>query len=177
MTGKKLSTSSIINFLICGAGIAIFGMLVLSPNQRAISEMEAEIRQLTVYMEEQNALLPLFKALMKITHEKGLGALWMPEKTVLPRNDIGSMPDRFKEIALAGGLQIEEVTPDVNTLIDESGLLMFYLKIKGNFFNLRKFLVAIGAIPCLDHIEQIQIHTTESADRLEMILKVWLSRE
>jgi hypothetical protein len=46
---------------------------------------------------------------------------------------------------------------------------------KGELFDLRNFLVLLGEVSYLEHIEQIQIRTTQ--DLKEIRLKLWMARE
>lgn len=177
MTSKKTQKLSLINFLICGGGIIIFGIFALYPNQRALNAMDAKIEQMKMHIEEQQALQPVFKELMKVTQEKQSDLLPFPERLLLERNSIGKVSSQIKDIAHSNGLVLEEITPDVNTLIDDSGHLRMYLKSKGPFSDFRQFLIGIGAIPYLEHIEQIQIRTIQGSEDLDITLKIWMARE
>jgi hypothetical protein len=177
ITAEKTSSLSLINFLICGGGILIFGVFALYPNQRALNSMDAEIRKMTAHIEEQEAMFPLFEELMKITNEKKSDILPFPEKMLMERNDIGKISSQIKDIAQLNRLSLEEITPDVNTLIDDSGHLRMYLKTKGKFFDFRQFMIGIGGIPYLEHTEQLQIRTIQGSEDVDITLKIWLARE
>jgi hypothetical protein len=49
------------------------------------------------------------------------------------------------------------------------------LRLSGDFFNIRKFLIDMGSIPSLEHIEEINIQPTKTSKELR--LKIWLAQE
>jgi len=177
MRAKKPDSWSIINFLICGGGILCFALFAIYPNQMALSKMDREVRELTARIEEQKLLFPLFKELLKFSREKDTDTLPFPEKAKLKQNEIGKISTIIKEFAKENNLSVEEITPDINSLVDDSSHLKMYLKLKGDFPNLRNFFLRTGELPYLDHIEQIQIRTVSESDDLELGLKVWLAKE
>ena len=177
MRAKKLTSWSIINFMICGGGILCFILFAIYPNQMALSKMDREVRKLSAQIEERKSLLPLLKELQKLSQEKDLDTLPFPVKAKLQQNEIDKVSTIFNEYASENNLNVEEITPDVNSLIDDSSHLKMYLKLKGNFSNLRNFLLRVGDLPYLDHIEQIQIRTVSESNDLELSLKVWLAKE
>jgi hypothetical protein len=177
MTVKKIPNLSIVNFLICGGGILIFAAIALYPNQRILDKADAELRKITAHIEAQKALYPLFEELLKLNQTKEVIGLPFPEKSAIAQNDIGAVTSRIKDIARQNRLEPEEVAPDVNTLIDDSGRLRMFVKLRGNFFRLQPFMVDIGGIPYVEHIEQIQIRTLQQSDDLDMSLKIWMARE
>jgi hypothetical protein len=48
------------------------------------------------------------------------------------------------------------------------------LQLSGDFFDIRKFLVEIGSIPSLEHIEEINIRSARTSKELN--LKIWLAQ-
>ena len=81
---------------------------------------------------------------------------------------------KFKDIAGRHNLKLDEITTDVNSLMQESGYLVMRLQLSGDFFDIRKFLVDIGSIPSLEHIEEINIRSGKESK--ELILKIWLAQ-
>jgi hypothetical protein len=49
---------------------------------------------------------------------------------------------------------------------------MMRLRLSGNFYKFRDFLVDLGSIPYLEHIEEINIRPVKTARELE--IKLWL---
>jgi hypothetical protein len=90
---------------------------------------------------------------------------------------LGNISFILQEIAQKENLNLAEVTPDIESLIDDSDHFKMYVKLDGSFFNLRRFLIRLGAIPCLEHIEQLQIRTDQASENLRISLKIWLARD
>jgi hypothetical protein len=72
-------------------------------------------------------------------------------------------------------LKLEEITTDDSSLMPESGYLFMRLRLSGDFFKIREFLIDLGAIPSLEHIEEINIRSTKASKELR--LKIWLAKE
>ena len=177
MTANKMPKLSIINFLICGAGVLIFILLMVYPNHISLAKMDLKIKQITTHTKEQKMLFPLFQELMKVSQEKDIAILPFPEKEKLKRNEFGKISSTLQEIAQRENLNLAEVTPDIDSLIDDSGHLKMYVRLEGSFGDLRYFLIRLGAIPYLEHIEQLQIRTDQTFDNLGISLKIWLARD
>lgn len=65
--------------------------------------------------------------------------------------------------------------PDLDSLIGGAGFLEMTVVMKGELFDLRNFLVLLGEVSYLEHIEQIQIRTAQ--DLKDIRLKLWMARE
>jgi hypothetical protein len=139
--------------------------------------MDSRIDRITTHAKEQKMLFPLFQELMKVSQEKDIEALPFPEKENLKRNEFGNISFILQEIAQKENLNLAEVTPDIDSLIDDSDQLKIYVKLNGSFFDLRNFLIRLGAIPYLEHIEQLQIRADQTAEDLGISLKIWLARD
>jgi hypothetical protein len=177
MTAKKMPKLSIVNFLICGAGILIFILLMVYPNHTSLAKMDSKINRITAHGKEQKMLFPLFQELMRVSQEKDIEVLPFPEKENLKRNELGNISFILQEIAQKTNLHLTEATPDIDSLIDDSDHFKMYMKLEGSFFDLRNFLIRLGAIPYLEHLEQLQIQTDQTSEDLRMSLKIWLARD
>jgi hypothetical protein len=49
------------------------------------------------------------------------------------------------------------------------------LRLSGDFFKIREFLIDLGSIPSLEHIEEINIRSAKTTKELR--LKIWLAKE
>jgi nitrous oxide reductase len=114
---------------------------------------------------------------MKASQEKDIAVLPFPEKEKLKRNEFGKISSTLQEIAQRENLNLVEVTPDIDSLIDDSGHLKMYVRLEGSFFDLHNFLIRLGEIPYLEHIEQLQIRTDQTSEDLGISLKIWLARD
>ena len=81
----------------------------------------------------------------------------------------------FQDIAGRHNLKLEEIKTDVNSLMQESGYLLMWLRLSGEFLKFREFLIDLGSIPSLEHIEEINIVPTPTSK--EFRLKIWQAQE
>ena len=168
-------TQSLVIFVICAVGIVAFWVLIIFPSQKTAAELDQEIDKLNTRIEEQRILTPVFHSLLERAKIKGPSGLPSPEKSKLTSGDMNEISTVFKEIAGRNNLKLDEITTDVNSLMEESGYLVMRLHLSGGFFDIRKFLIEIGSIPSLEHIEEISIRAAKASKELN--LKIWLAQK
>jgi len=173
--GSAVPTQSLVLFALCGAGILGFLLLIILPAERASAELERDIAVLTARVEEQKVLSPVFKNLFDRA-KAGRSDASAPARAKLSRGDIAALPKRLQELALAHGLVLREIVPDVNSLADASGKLQVKVDALGRFADLRGFLLDVGALPFFETIEEMDIRGAEGGGE-EFTLKIWLARE
>jgi Tfp pilus assembly protein PilO len=167
-------TQNLVIFVICAVGIVAFWVLIIFPSQKTEKELNQEIERLNARIEEQRILTPVFHSLLERAKMKGPTGLPAPEKSKLSHGDMNAISTVFQDIAGQHHLKLDEITTDVNSLMQESGYLVMRLHLSGDFFDIRKFLVAIGSIPSLEHIEEISIRSGKASK--ELSLKIWLAQ-
>jgi hypothetical protein len=176
---NKISTNplsqSIIIFLICTVGILAFSLLIILPSQKTTAELNRDIAKLNARIEEQRILTPVFHSMLNRAKTAAPTELPSPEKAKLTHGDMNAISNQFQDIAGRHNLKLEEITADVSSLMEESGYLLMRLRLSGDFFNIRKFLIDLGSVPFLEHIEEIKIRSLKASKELR--LKIWLARE
>ena len=172
---SKLPPQSLILFLLCGAGIVAFIFLVILPSQRASAELDKEIEQLNARIEQQRILKPVFDSLFEKSKAKSSVKLPTIKKAKLARDEIPKLINHFQELAQRHHLKLQEISPDINSLKDNSGHLLMNLSLTGEFLNFRGFLVDVGALPALEHAEELKIRSVKTTRELQ--LKLWLAQE
>ena len=160
--------------MVCAVGIVVFWVLIIFPSQKTADELDQEIERLNSRIEEQRILTPVFHNLLERAKMKGPSELPSPEKSKLTYGDMNEISKEFQDIAGRHNLKLEEITTDVNSLMQESGYLVMRLHLSGDFFDIRKFLIDIGSIPSLEHIEEISIRSGKASKELK--LKIWLAQ-
>ena len=60
-------------------------------------------------------------------------------------------------------------------MVQDTGYLSMQLRLNGNFYKFREFLVDLGSIPSLEYIEEINIRPLKTSRELE--IKLWLAQE
>ena len=62
-------------------------------------------------------------------------------------------------------------------MINETDELKLSLELQGAFGNLRGFMLKLGELPYLTHIERIEVRRETGLPGLHMELDLWLSRQ
>ncbi|MCU0561795.1 MAG: hypothetical protein MUD16_16600 [Desulfobacterales bacterium] len=173
---SRMSSQSVILFLLCGAGILAFVLLVNLPSQRLSEQIERDIAGLVARIEEQRMLAPIFSTLFAKAKTPSGSTLPQPGKTKLTREEISEVPRQLMGLAAVNKLTVREITPDVNTLADASNRFSVRVAATGRFLDLRGFLLSLGGLPFLEAIEEIEVRAAEGGTE-EMTIKLWLARE
>ena len=172
---KNPLSQSLLVLVICVVGVLTFFLLILLPSQKTSAELDKEIDRLNIRIEEQRILTPVFHSLLKRAKMAPPSGLPTPEKAKLTHGDMNTISNVFQDIAMRHDLRLEEVKTDVSTMMEDSGYLMMRLRLSGNFYKFRDFLVELGSIPFLEHIEEINIRPVKTAREFQ--IKLWLAQE
>ena len=171
MKSKRIATY----LILCIVVLFAFVVLIIYPYHVSLVEADSEIEITKNRIEEQKLLFPVFKDLLSKAGLDESGLLPLPEKKKLSRDEIDGVSSMIQDIAQRSHLKVGSIVPDVDSLIGSAEFLEMTVVLKGELFDLRNFLVLLGEIPYLEHIEQIQIRTTQ--DLKEIRLKLWMARE
>ncbi len=172
---KNPLAQSLMIFIVCIVGILAFILLIILPSEKAADELEQEIKILNTRIEEQRILTPVFHSLLKRSKVAPPSDLPVPEKSKLTYGDVNTISNVFQEIAVRHSLTLEDVKTDVSSMVEGTGYLSMQLRLNGDFYNLREFLVDLGSIPSLEHIEEVHIRPQKKTRELE--IKLWLAQE
>ena len=168
--GIKIPQQSIIYFALCLVGILIFIFAGLFPANRSISELDKKTMEVKYRIEEQRTLAPFYQPLQIMSEKQESGALPLPEKGKLAQSKLDTLPLNFGTAARMSGMSLITATPSPSTLTGDVQLLPVNIVLTGEFINFRKFLINIGGIPYVQHIEEITIQ--ERTDTKEFKMKV-----
>jgi len=168
-----LPTQSLIYFLVCGVGILVFVFFIILPAQKTSAQLDKDILKISDRIEEQKILKPVYQSLLKQTREKSPTDLPAIRKAKLDRADINKLSKDLQETALRHGLKVQSMNTALSTLVGKSAYLQTRLKLTGAFADFRDFLMALGTIPSLEIIEEVQIRAIEGSR--EFKIKVWVA--
>ncbi len=174
ITTKPLAQSMLI-LIVCVVGILAFMLLIILPSEKSSKELDLEISKLNARMEEQRILTPVFHSLLKRSKIAPPSDLPVPERTKLTYGSINTISNVFQDIAARHNLKLEEIKTDVGSMVQDTGYLSMQLRLSGDFYKFREFLVDLGSIPSLEHIEEINIRPLESIRELD--IKLWMAQE
>lgn len=150
--------------------VALVGIFPLYKYNSSLIEKNKEIKN---QIEEQKELGPVYLNLLKNVDDKKTRVFPSPEKTTISRSEAEKFQDDFRAIAGKAGLTILSFTPDLSTLAGSSTSFLHNVVLKGEFANLRKLLIGLGAVPYLDKIEEINIQ--QQPYSMEFRMRIWIA--
>jgi len=171
----SVPTKSLLNGVVFGGGIVLFVLLAILPAQRESEALDRRIDEISARIKEEQILTPLYESLLKKTQMKPPAGLNVVPVEKLKQNETDKVGRTFQEMARESKLQLAGYSPEIQSMIGETGTLKVSLLLKGDFFNLQPFLLQVCRLPYLDKIEEITI--TSASDTKELRLRLLLARE
>ncbi|MBN2686744.1 MAG: hypothetical protein JXR85_01085 [Deltaproteobacteria bacterium] len=158
-----------------GAGVVIilaFILIIIYPAYKQLNLLDGEIAKRQGEIGSQKILLPLYLDLVKESEKKVPDVLEIPERKILPKDNIDLIPSIFKGIARKSGMELVTVTPDFTTLARGGDAVLITIVARGGFSPLRSFLIEVGNIPYVRNIEAFEV--MQRANDKELKMKLWL---
>lgn len=166
---------SLILILMCVAGMLVFIFLFILPAQKTAAELDKKLEEKQSQIDRQKILKPVFERMLVKATAKSPTRLPTVEKAKLARGDMKKISTQIQTLIQRNNLMLKEISPDVNSSGERSGYLLIRLVVTGDFFNFRKFLLDLGSIPSMVHIQEIAIRSIEESRELKV--KIWLAQE
>jgi hypothetical protein len=166
--------------VVCLGGILGFYLLSILPHQQAAEQLSLQIDSLQDRIDEQKLLAPMytrFTQLLGDTQPANLGDLPFPEPERLKPEQVAGIEPLFRHLAEQSRLQVRHVGADLNSMLNETGELKLSLEFSGEFNNLRGFMLKLGELPYLTHVERIDVRRENGAQGLHMEMDIWLARQ
>ena len=161
------------NMVICLAGLLVIVLAGIVPNFLSSARLDREISRVQFQLEEQDKLYPVLQLLKKNAQQKILMILPFPAMDKLSRKLIDLFPATFNDMAKKAGMDVISISPDLNSLSDNSNFLIVNAVIRGDFFNFRKLLINLGEVPYLERVEEMEIR--QNQDIMEFKMKIRLA--
>ncbi|HOG15886.1 MAG TPA: hypothetical protein PLB96_00945 [Syntrophales bacterium] len=168
----QLPQRNLVYFLASVIGVLLFVFAAIVPYSRAAKSLDQRIATTKRQIQEQETLKTIRDGLQKGLQKQEATVLPLPVRVPLKRAEAGSIPGLIQEIAGRSGLDTVSVTPDLNFLAGGAPLLPVAVSLRGDFFRFRNFLSALGAVPYLDHIDEIAVH--RGRDAMEFKVRILL---
>ncbi|MDP3283068.1 MAG: hypothetical protein Q8M56_01390 [Desulfobacterales bacterium] len=169
----KIPKQTLTNIIVCLAGLLVIVLAGIVPNIIFSANLDRKISNVKALLEEQDKLHPVYQLLEKNTQQKVSKVLPFPVKDRLSRKLIDLFPATFRDMAKKAGMDVVSISPDLNSLSDNSTFLIFNTVIRGDFFNFRKLLVNVGEVPYSERVEEIEIQ--QNQDTMEFKMKIRLA--
>jgi len=167
----KIPKDSLIYLTFCLFGILLFLFLGILPSSRKVADLERDITEIKARIEEQKTLFPLYRELKK-KGKRTAFALPLPAKKELPKEKIENFTAEVKKLALREKIEITTIAPSLQTLSTAYKTVSLELTARGDYLPLRNFLIALGGIPYLLHIEELEL--TQQSQAMEIKMKFWI---
>jgi hypothetical protein len=162
----KLHPRSLSFILVCLVGVTTMALLGLLPNHLELKELDEEVAQLKAEIQRQEALAPVVKKLVKKAKPMPLEGLIKPPEREAVGSTISDLNAQLADLAAQHELTLVMAAPDERSLADTSGHLVLNLRVSGDFFHFRGFLMALAQQANLTRMETLHIETLN--DRREL---------
>ena len=162
----KLHPRSITFIFICLVGVTAMALLGLLPNHLELQELREEANQLEMEIQRQEALSPLVKKLVQKVKPMALQGLEQPPPREASEGSMAALSTQLADLAAEHGLTLEMAVPDERSLVDTDGHLVINLRLSGDFFRFREFLMSLVQQANLARMETLRIETLN--DRREL---------
>jgi hypothetical protein len=169
----KFPRQSITYLLLCLTGVLIFIFAGILPNNRTMADLSTKTAAVRFQLDEQRELSPFRKSLQEKSEKKESEILPLPAKGSLVQAKINTLPMTFSTAAKVSGMTLVSAIPNLNALTGNAQFLSINVVLRGDFLNLRKFLIHLGGIPYVKQIEEIAIQ--QKPDTKEFKLKIWVA--
>lgn len=171
--GIKIPKNSIIYIILCLTGILIFLIGGIIPAGINMGKLLSETAELKFRIEEQKTLAPIYQSLQGKIGQKESEILPLPAKGKLSLAMIDTIPAVLRTTANMSGISLLSAVPNLTEMTGDAQYMSISAVLQGDFFNLRKFMISLGGIPYVQHIEEISI--IQKPDTKEFSMKIWVA--
>jgi hypothetical protein len=169
---KLIPQRTVIIYLSWLGSLLLFILAIIIPTQRFAAGLDGQIKDIRYQVDEQKSLQPIYQALKTNNQTTAPSILPMPESGKLPRDLVSVVPSTIARIVRDAAMETISISPDVNSLANQSRSLLMNAVIRGDFMSFRKFLIGVGELPYLERFEEIEIR--QEPDFMEFRMKIWL---
>lgn len=159
--------------------LVVFALLLIVPQIQKKSALEKDILRVQEDIKVQEVYYDPYHLLKARYEAKVLDELSLPAEGALGSDDI---PQATAEIASCignstsvtqGALHVNEIVPDPVSLQESGQQVLVNLDFFGDFFAFRSFLLQLGSLPYVKHVQEITMH--EGKDGVLFNMKLRLS--
>lgn len=155
---EKIPAQSISYMAMCIVGLSILVLGGILPAYRTIHTLDKRITDLNRRIDDQKNLTSLFVALKEQTGQNDRAILPLPAREKLSPDKLDTIPPVFRKAAGNSGMSLVSAVPDLGALAGSAQFIPVNVVLRGNTRDFRKFILEIGAIPYIDHVEKIEVH-------------------
>jgi hypothetical protein len=172
---KLISRRTVIIHLVWIGSLLLFILVVIVSMQKYISGLDGRIKNVQYQLDEQKGLQPIYQTLKTRSQTAAPSVLPTPASGKLSRDLVSVVPSTIGRIAANAAMETISISPDVNSLANQSRSLLMNAVIRGDFMNLRKFLIGVGELPYLERFEEIEIQQDPAFTEYRIKIRLALS--
>ena len=172
---QSIPSQIVIKIGMCLMALTLVVLAALWPQQNHLAELKTDIASAKADIRRQGALLPKYSKLKTMVDKGQPGAIPPLHEVHLTQDSITEIQGLVMEMADARGAFAESIAPDPSSLESGGGELSVNCIMHGPLDSLRGFLLDLGALSSLHHIETISIR--QEGLEAVMQLKAWMTLE
>ncbi len=142
---------------ICVGILIVFILLLILPSITKEKRLKHEILQVKANIKRQEILFPKYMAIKAKLNQSIVKNLPLPTIKAIGEEEVNTVTSQIGHLATKVSLTVNEVTPDPYSLSQVTGVLGVNCEFFGNFQNLHAFLISLGSVDSLIHIEKFDV--------------------
>lgn len=154
--------------------IILFIFAVILPGYMNKLHLDREIITARSRLEEHKNLLPLYQSLIKAPMGHS-AVLVVPAGLRLEKAGLDSALMTVRSISDKNKMTVMALIPDLSYGSKNEQSLAVNLTLRGSFENFRTVLTKLGALPYMDHIEELSIQQKPNTQTLAFKVKIILA--
>jgi hypothetical protein len=170
---KKVPMQSIIYLGVCLLGILFLVLGGILPASRAGKQLDGAVHVLKQQIEERKILVPLQASLAQQIARRPEEVLPLPPKEKMSPSMLNTLPRVFTMAAARSGVSLVSVIPNLGADTGISHSITVDVGVRGTIESFRKFLIQVGGMSCVDHIETMEVKV--SPDNLDCKVKILIA--
>lgn len=147
-------------------------VVVLMPLGRYARKLDGEVADLTAQVREQEMYYPLYKQLSDVAGMRLPGQATATGRGPLSKDAVADIPALLGTIASTCGVECLSAVPRADSL-SGGNLLQVEAVFAGELSGLRRALLEVTGLSCLDRIDEMDVST--AAGKRELRLSLWLA--
>ena len=139
--------------------ICLYTLFFVYPSYRAFGQTRQAILEQTERLDRLKILYPVFgrsKTLNLIQFEHQLP---FPARVQIHRNELANLSKKISDIAKRNQMTLSGSDFDINSLKNKSQFVSLTIKLSGELFDFRRFLIEIISFEFFDSIENLTVST------------------
>lgn len=158
---KNILSIPLILVFITLAFICFFGLFYIYPSYRSFSQTRQAILEQSAKIADKTVLYPIFVKSKILDQIQFKYLLPFPERVQIHPSEFAKLSRKISDTAQGNHMALSGSDFDINSLKDLSLPLSVVIKLKGNLFDFRRFLVDIISSGYFNSIEHFSILANE----------------